>query len=103
MFIYIAVFMYCYAFDISRGETGVEPPYIKYVLSLCLHKYGGAVQTELSAKAPHSKRQCGALFAWGAASQSAPLLVTFGVKSDMQRIIVLLQIIRPVRAVRAKP
>ena len=65
---------------------GVEPPYIKYVLSLHLRKCSGAVCADLHTEAPNIKRQCGALFAWGAASQSAPLLVTFGVKSDMRSI-----------------
>ena len=63
-------------------------PCIKYVLSRPLHRPGGAVQTDLSAKAPECKRRCCTYSAWGAASQSAPLLVTFGVKSDMQGIIV---------------
>ena len=62
-------------------------PYIKYVLSRGLRKLGGAGQTDLSAKAPHCRRQCGTYSAWGAASQSAPVLVTFAVKSHTQRVV----------------
>jgi len=44
------------------------------------------VRADLHAKAPQGARLYGTYFEWGAASQSAPLLVTFDVKSDIQSI-----------------
>jgi len=47
-------------------------PCIKYVLSPCLHRQGGAVCADLHTEAPHSKRQCGAYFAFRGAGESQP-------------------------------
>ena len=77
----ITLYIYLILPGVERGQ---EPPCIKYVLSPGFHKQGGAVQTDLSAKAPQGARPLGTLSAWGAASQSARLLVTFGLKSDVR-------------------
>ena len=77
----------CYIKDTSgEWNEGAEPLLIKIcIVAISAQAKRRGVDRGVHGSATQ-KRPCSTYFAWGAASQSAPLLVTFGVKSDRQRL-----------------
>ena len=80
-----------FAKDISGGGTGAGAPlYLICIVAMFAHIKRRGVCGPAHESATQS-RPCGTYSAWGAASQSARLLVTFGHKSDMRSIIMLVK------------
>ena len=82
---------YVFAKDISGGGTGAGAHLYKIcIVALFAHIKRRGV-CGFAHESATQQRPCGAYSAWGAASQSARLLVTFGLKSDMRSIIMLVK------------
>ena len=70
----------------KRWKEMRASPYMKYVSSPRLHMQVGTVCADLHTEAPHFSDLTVHCSAWAAASQSAALLVHFGIKRHRQRL-----------------